>query len=84
MEGKADFNGTIKWNRTNPWLTGSMLDTTKGFAYPLTCCPINKVQQNWNNLPLDQLQQATNCALYGNNVYEVVRLFIIKISKIEI
>jgi hypothetical protein len=39
---------------------------------------MNKVQDNWNSLPVDQLQQAANCAVYGTNVYEVVSLFIIK------
>jgi hypothetical protein len=33
---------------------------------------MNKVQENWNSLPVDQLKQAANCSLSGNNVYEVV------------
>ncbi len=45
---------------------------------------MNKIQENWNDLPVDQLKQAASCALYGNNVYEVVCLFLIKIHEIVI
>ncbi len=70
--GKSDFDGTANWNRTNPWWNSSMPFTARQFVYPLTCCPTNKVQDNWNSLPVEQLKQAANCALSGNNVYEVV------------
>lgn len=75
--GKSDFTGTIQWNRTNPWWDGLSV-ATKEFVYPLTCCPMNKVQDNWNDLPIDQLQVASNCAINGNNIYEAVSKFIIK------
>ncbi|CAF1049274.1 unnamed protein product [Rotaria sordida] len=71
VEGKLDFFGTTKWNRTNPWWNSSLPVTMKEFVYPLTCCPIGNLQQNWNDLPLDQLQQASNCALNGTNIYEI-------------
>ncbi|CAF4612348.1 unnamed protein product, partial [Rotaria magnacalcarata] len=31
---------------------------------------MGSLKQNWNNLPLDQLPQAVNCALNGINIYE--------------
>ncbi|CAF1264988.1 unnamed protein product [Rotaria sp. Silwood1] len=71
VENKLDFIGTIKWNRTNPWWNSSLPSTMKEFVYPLTCCPIGNLRENWNNLPLDQLQQAANCALNGINIYEI-------------
>jgi hypothetical protein len=82
VEGKADFVGTTKWNRTNPWASLSTLIYMQEFQYPLTCCPMGDVQQNWNNLPVDQLQQAAACALYGNNIYEVVSFIILSKSEI--
>jgi hypothetical protein len=36
---------------------------------------MNKVRDNWNTLPVEQLQQAAGCALSGNNVYEAVSLY---------
>ncbi len=66
--------GTIKWNRTNPWWTPSSGVMTKEFRYPLTCCPMNKTHDNRNSFTIDQLKQATNCALYGTNIYDVVSL----------
>jgi len=79
--GKSDFAQTRKWNRTNPWWNPSMSITMKEFVYPLTCCPMNRIQENWNTLPVDQLQQAANCAVTGNNIYEVVSLLIRKDKK---
>ena len=72
---KNDFAGAIKWNRTNPWWNPSMPIVAREFRYPLTCCPLNKIRDNWKNLPTDQLQQAATCALYGTNIYEIVNLF---------
>lgn len=70
------------WNRTNPWGTPSLPETMT-FRYPLTCCPIGNVQPNWNDLPLDKLQDATYCAISGTDIYETVRLFIIDQNEIE-
>ncbi|CAF1333481.1 unnamed protein product [Adineta steineri] len=69
VEGKSDFDGTIKWNRTNPWGTPSLLETM-AFRYPLTCCPLQNVQPDWNNLPVDQLKDVAYCAASGKDVYE--------------
>lgn len=70
---KNDFTGTMKWNRANPWWNSSMGLAAREFHYPLTCCPLNKIRDNWKNLPMDQLQQAASCALYGTNIYETVK-----------
>lgn len=70
--GKTDFLGTKQWNRTNPWWTSQMPPNMKEFVYPLTCCPMNKSQENWHSLPLNQLQKAGFCALNGANIYETV------------
>ena len=72
---KDDFDGTIKWNRTNPWWKSGMGSLTSKFRYPLTCCPLNKIRDNWNKLPTDQLEQAAHCAMTGTNVYQIVRFF---------
>lgn len=72
---KDDFAGTIKWNRTNPWKKGGMPSSVSNFRYPLTCCPLNKIRDNWNNLPMDQLEQAAHCAVTGTNIYQMVRFF---------
>jgi hypothetical protein len=70
------------WNRTNPWGTPSLPETMT-FRYPLTCCPLGNVQPNWNDLPLDKLQDATYCAISGTDIYETVRSFIIDQNEIE-
>ncbi|CAF3074538.1 unnamed protein product [Rotaria socialis] len=70
VEGKLDFYGATNWNRTNPWWSPLLPPTMKEFVYPLTCCPMGSLKQNWNDLPLDRLQQAANCALNGINIYE--------------
>ena len=77
IESKSDFNGTTKWNRTNPWWNSSWPDDQKTFTYPLTCCPIDSHKQNWNDLPVKELEQATACAARGTGIYDVVSLLII-------
>lgn len=36
---------------------------------------MNKAQDNWNDLPVNQLENAAFCAINGNNIYEVVSSF---------
>lgn len=79
VANKSDFTNPppTPWNRTNPW--GGL-----AFTYPLTCCPMGDVQQNWNSLPVEQLQLAANCAVYGDNIYEKVNLIFIDSTEKEI
>ena len=78
VEGKGDFANATKWNRDNPWVSGTK------FTYPLTCCPLSSFQQDWNNLPVDQLKQAASCALNGIGIYETVSLSILDRIRIYI
>lgn len=71
---RSDFHGPMKWNRTNPWAKSGLITQ---FRYPLTCCPLNKLRENWNQLPIDQLEQAAHCAITGTNIYQIVRFFLI-------
>ena len=45
------------------------------FEYPLTCCPLGDGKQDWNNLPLDQLESTAQCAVYGTKLYQQVSWF---------
>ena len=40
------------------------------FNYPLTCCSLGPLQQDWSKLPVDKLQSAAECAIGGLRVYE--------------
>lgn len=73
------YNGTdlldpaAQWNKTNPWWTSSMDNSTRTFKYPITCCNIGNVfRSDWNNLPADDLKNFSNCAISGNGVYQDV------------
>jgi len=69
VEGNSDFDGAIKWDRTNPWGNPSV-PQTMAFRYPLTCCPLRNMQTDWNNLPIEQMNEAASCAINGTGVYE--------------
>ncbi|UJR10021.1 hypothetical protein I4U23_014244 [Adineta vaga] len=64
VESNTDFDGASQWNNTNPWAVS--MESSK-FRFPLTCCPLSNVQPNWNNLPVQQLNEVANCAVYGTN-----------------
>ena len=68
MEGKEDFARTKKWNRTNPW----SISTVNEFKFPLTCCPMGRIHDNWMKFTVGELQQAADCARFGVGIYEVV------------
>ena len=63
MDSKDDFNMTMNWNRTNPWIESG------DFKYPLTCCPINK---NFN-INSKVFNRVLSCTMNGNGIYEMVR-----------
>jgi hypothetical protein len=69
---KTDFDEATKWNRTDPWSISTQTILTNRFSYPLTCCPMNKTQDNWIKFSEDQLRQAAVCAHTGIKIYEVV------------
>lgn len=71
VRNREDFNGTVKWNRTNPWWEPRMPADLKYFAYPLTCCKFpNVFTRNWKEIPADQLQAVALCAITGDGTYK--------------
>lgn len=63
MENKDDFNMTMNWNRSNPWMEYGE------FKYPLTCCAMDEKF----NIHSKVFNRVLTCAIHGYDIYEMVR-----------